>query len=82
MYGGNVNVDRTTKKTGSAGTNDLSLLSAGVNSASAPGPTGVYRREDFNMDGNVRKTGSPTTNDFSRLLSILNGANIITQPLF
>ncbi len=82
LYGGNINVDRTTRKTGSATVNDFSLLLSGVNSSSAPGPTDVYRREDLNMDGNIRKTGSSTTNDFSRLLAILNGSNILTQPLF
>ncbi len=82
MYGGNVNVDRTTRKTGSATINDYSLLLTGVDAAAAPGPTAVYRREDFNMDGNVRKTGSVLTNDYSRLLGILGAANIITQPIF
>lgn len=82
MYGGNINVDRTTRKTGSATLNDYSLLLSGVNSAVAPGPSIVYRREDFNMDGNVRKTGSPTTNDYSKFLNILGVSNIITQPLF
>lgn len=82
MWGGNANTDLTTKKTGSASTNDYSLLLTAVASAASPGPTGVYRREDFNLDGNVRKTGSATTNDYSRLLSILGASTIITQPTF
>ena len=82
MYGGNANSDLFTKKVGSASTNDYSLLIAGVNSAPAPGPTNVYRREDFNMDGNVRKTGSPLTNDYSKLLNILGVLTIIQQPSF
>ncbi len=82
LYGGNANVDRNTRKTGSASINDYSLLLTGVSAAAAPGPTGVYRREDFNMDGNIRKTGSPLTNDYSRLLNILGALNIIAQPVF
>jgi len=82
MYGGNANADRTTRKIGTPSVNDYSLFLAGVFSATSPGPTNVYRREDFNMDGNIRRTGSATTNDYSKLLSILGVANIITQPLF
>jgi hypothetical protein len=82
MYGGNANVDRATRKTGSATINDYSLLLTGVDAAAAPGPTGVYRREDFNMDGNIRKTGSVLTNDYSKLLGILGSLNIISQPIF
>ncbi|MFZ4058038.1 MAG: hypothetical protein ACOYKE_07850 [Ferruginibacter sp.] len=82
LYGGNANSDRATRKTGSAGTNDYSIFLVSAGSVAAPGPTGVYNREDFNMDGNVRKTGSATTNDYSRLLAILGALNIINQPVF
>ena len=82
MWGGNSNADLFTRKTGSAATNDYSKLVSAVASAANPGPTGVYRTEDFNMDGNVRKTGSALTNDYSRLLAILGVASIITQPTF
>lgn len=82
MYGGNVIVDRAVRKTGSVTVNDYSLFLSGVNSALAPGPTSVYRREDLNMDGNIRKTGSPLTNDYSKLTGILGIFNIITQPVF
>ncbi len=82
MWGGNANSDGATRRTGSAGTNDYSVFLTAVSSVAAPGPTGVYRREDFNMDGNVRKTGSATTNDYSKFLNILGTATIITQPTF
>jgi hypothetical protein len=82
LWGGNSNADLFTRKTGSAATNDYSKLVSAVASAANPGPTGVYRTEDFNMDGNVRKTGSALTNDYSRLLAILGVASIITQPSF
>jgi hypothetical protein len=82
LWGGNSNTDLFSRKTGSAATNDYSLFLAAVASAAAPGPTGVYRREDFNLDGNVRKTGSATTNDYSKFLSMLGSATIITQPSF
>ena len=81
MYGGNANSDLFTRRTGSASSNDYSLLLTGVGNV-PPGPTGVYSREDYNMDGNIRKTGSSTTNDYSRLLSILGSATTITQPTF
>ena len=82
LWGGNSNTDLFSRKTGSASTNDYSLFLAAVSSVAAPGPTGVYRREDFNLDGNVRKTGSATTNDYSKFLSMLGSATIITQPSF
>jgi hypothetical protein len=82
LWGGNANSDLFTRKTGSAGINDYSKLLASVSSVAAPGPTAVYKTEDFNLDGNVRKTGSAATNDYSRLLSILAGLNIISQPIF
>jgi len=82
LWGGNANSDLFTRKTGSAGINDYSKLLAPVSSVVAPGPTAVYKTEDFNLDGNVRKTGSAVTNDYSRLLSILAGQNIISQPIF
>ncbi len=82
LWGGNSNTDIFSRKTGSASTNDYSLFLAAVSSVAAPGPTAVYRREDFNLDGNVRKTGSATTNDYSKFLSMLGSATIITQPSF
>ncbi len=82
LWGGNANTDLFSRKTGSASTNDYSVFLAGVSSVAAPGPTSVYRKEDFNLDGNVRKTGSATTNDYSKFLSILGTATIITQPSF
>ncbi|MES2849684.1 MAG: hypothetical protein V4685_11555 [Bacteroidota bacterium] len=82
LWGGNSNTDIFSRKTGSASTNDYSLFLAAVSSVAAPGPTAVYRREDFNLDGNVRKTGSATTNDYSKFLSMLGSATIITQPAF
>ena len=82
LWGANTNGDGFVRKTGSASANDYSKLLAGVASAAAPGPTGVYRIEDINMDGNVRKTGSATTNDYSKLLNILGISTIITQPTF
>jgi hypothetical protein len=82
LYGGNANGDEYTRKSGSASVNDYSLLLNAISSAPAPGPTGVYQREDFNMDGNVRKTGSPAVNDYSKLLSILAARTLIQQPSF
>lgn len=82
MWGGNVNSDLFSRKIGSTATNDYSLFLAGVSSAAAPGPTGVYRREDFNLDGNVRKTGSLLTNDYSKFLGILGSTTSVTQPSF
>ncbi len=82
MWGGNANSDLFTRKTGSATVNDYSKLLESVTSIAAPGPTGVYKTEDFNMDGNVRKTGSAATNDYSKLLDLLIGLNIVTQPNF
>lgn len=80
MYGGNANADLITRKTGSATINDYSLLLSGI--PSLPGPTNVYRKEDFNMDGNIRKTGSALTNDYSKLLNLLGTMNMISQPVF
>lgn len=82
MWGGNANSDLFTRKTGSATVNDYSKLLDAISSVAAPGPTGVYRTEDFNMDGNVRKTGSAATNDYSKLLDLLIGLNIVAQPGF
>ena len=81
LWGGNANSDAFTRKTGSAGTNDYSVL-INVIGTSSPGPTGVYRAADLNLDGNVRKTGSATTNDYSRLVNFLGLLSIINQPTF
>lgn len=80
----NANSDRTSKKIGSASTNDYSLFQTSVNSVASPGPTNVYAKEDFNMDGNVRKTGaSANTNDYTKLLGVLPGTTTtITQPTY
>lgn len=80
LWGGNVNSDLFSRRTGSATINDYSLFLNYLGASTAI--NGVYRREDFNMDGNVRRTGSPTTNDYSKFLSILGTLTIITQPTF
>lgn len=80
LWGGNANSDAFTRRTGSASTNDYSLLLNYLGSNTII--SGVYRREDYNMDGTVRRTGSASVNDYSKLLSILGSLTVITQPAF
>jgi hypothetical protein len=80
LWGGNANSDLFSRRTGSASTNDYSLLLNYLGSnTSVPG---VYRREDYNMDGTVRRTGSAAVNDYSKLLAILGSFTSIAQPAF
>jgi trimeric autotransporter adhesin len=80
LWGGNVNSDASTRRTGSATTSDYSLFLNYLGAASVI--SAVYRREDFNMDGNVRRSGSATSSDYSKFLSYLGANSIISQPPF
>jgi hypothetical protein len=80
LWGGNVNSDVSTRRSGSATTSDYSLFLNYLGAASLIST--VYRREDFNLDGTVRRTGSATTSDYSRFLGFLGANAIITQPTF
>jgi hypothetical protein len=82
LWGGNVSSDASTRRTGPASVNDITLITNYYGASTNAAKLNVYRREDVNMNGSVYRSGPTSVNDISRLTNYLSGNLIITQPTF